>query len=389
MTSPHQTRAHAKLFSPSKADTWASCTASPKLIESLDIKDTSSDAAEEGTAAHELLERCLTEGKPPRTFKGQTFNKRFTADTEMIEAVDRCFQWVRSHTLLGYELKAERKLAIACTGDVGTTDITLWHPGDKHLVVADLKYGKGKVVDPAKNRQMRLYACGTCDADKLWTTMKRLTLVIWQPRLCEEAQEWEDSPAALVRFRNRIGEIVAAIKAGKTTFAPSETACRWCPAKGQCKAYATYSAQSMRLDLKQITSQAAISTPSCDALTVTELASIWEHTDEVMAWLKAVNARLHDLASNGRAPGYKIVEGKSNRAWTDEAQAAELLASLGLDPDEFAPRSLVSIAAAEKLLPATKRIALATLAHKPPGKPTLARDDDPRPSPVASMALPR
>jgi hypothetical protein len=111
--------------------------------------------------------------------------------------------------------------------------------------------------------------------------------------------------------------------------------------------------------------------------------------DEVTAWLKAVNARLHDLASNGRAPGYKIVEGKSNRAWTDEAQAAELLASLGLDPDEFAPRSLVSIAAAEKLLPAAKRIALTTLTTKPPGKPTLARDDDPRPSPVASMALPR
>jgi hypothetical protein len=384
----HTDRAHAKYFSPSKADTWITCTASPKFIESLDLPERKTAAADEGTAAHELLEKCLVSGKPPSKFKGQKFNG-YEADEDMCNHIDKVFQWCRSYQLQGYHLYPEMRVNIAVTGDSGTLDMALWHPDDKHLVIADLKYGKGYAVDAVKNRQMRLYACGFMDDRKLWNDTRRLTLAIWQPRVNEDVSEWEDSVASLMHFRTKVAEIVEAINKGRSEFKPSEKACKWCPAKAQCKSYATDAAKAMRLDFKQLVAANGISTPSCDALTVAELTAIWTNIEAVTAWLKAVNERLTELATQGKAPGLKIVEGRSNRAWTSEGDAMDLMVRLGLKPDEFAPRSIVGIVAAEKLLPKDKRDLLRSVIHKPPGKPTLALESDPRPSPVASMALTR
>ena len=85
---------HARL-SPSAAGRWTKCPGSIRLVESLNVVDESSFAAEEGTAAHELLELCLLEGLPPLHYEGRILNKcpvqpeGFTVDSEMIEHTTR------------------------------------------------------------------------------------------------------------------------------------------------------------------------------------------------------------------------------------------------------------------------------------------------------------
>ena len=373
---------HAKLFSPSGADRWIDCTASPKYLVDLNIQDEPTDAMSEGSAAHALLELCLKTNAHPRKHLGKKFNNTHVADIAMVNAVGLVVQWCQTHTLDGYELQAERELHIGCTGDKGTTDITLWCPKRKHLIVADLKYGKGKIVDPVKNRQMRCYACGTADADKLWHVMERLTLVIWQPRISEEPQVWEDSPKGLRHFRGKVTEIVQTINEGKGIFKPSEKACQWCKAKGQCKAYARYAADVCKLEFGPLLAPGAAVAPSCDSLTIDELVSVYHHSALMAAWIKAVGERLFDLTRQGKVTAMKLVAGKADRQWVDADAVRAMLEAQGFPVDEFAPRKLAGLGVVEGLFnDKAKRAAfMKRWTVKPEGKPTLADAADPRPA---------
>ncbi len=382
MPPKHSVRAHAKYFSPSKADTWVDCTASPHFVEKLGIKDTSSAAAAEGNAAHELLEACLSSMKPPKKFLGKVFNGH-TAGEEMVHFVTMVYDWVMGKIADGYELKAERRVRIQCTGDEGTTDITLWHPGTKHLIVVDLKYGKGYVVDPTKNRQMRLYACGTCDEDKLWDVMQRLTLVIWQPRVSEEPSEWEDSPKGLKFFRGKIAEIVETIRRKEGVFRPSEKSCQWCPAKAMCKAYAKHACEVAKVDFAEVLKKEQISTPDCEAMTLDDLFSVWKNAGQLTSYLKGVSERIFTLAMEGKlADKVKLVEGKSNRQWVSEGDTMDALSRMGYKADQFAPRALAGLGVIERLFPkkADRTRFMQKYTHKPKGNPSLADLDDPRPT---------
>lgn len=380
---------HAKYFSPSKADTWLTCTAAPKFIESLDLVDRTSDAMEEGTAAHKLLEWSLTKRKHPRAFKGKALGNGYEATDDMIRFVGLVYDWCQQYVLDGYVLTAERSLHIACTGDTGTADISLWHPETKHLIIADYKHGKGKIVDPFKNRQARLYACGVCDADNLWNVMERLTLVIWQPRVSEEPAAWEDRPAMLRNFRDQVAKIVQQIAAGKGVFAPSEKACQWCPAKGACKAFAQHASKAAGVEFDRLLTEAGIDTPSCAALSLPEIISIYRNAGQVQMWLKSVSAHLYALAlAKKPLPGLKLVEGKSARQWTDPGDVMDALHRLGFKADQFAPRKLAGLEDIGSLFtkkPAREQF-LKQWTVKPKGKPTLVDEDDKRPAMTVNPA---
>ena len=99
----------------------------------------------------------------------------------------------------------------------------------------------------------------------------------------------------------------------------------------------------------------------------------WE--DSIDSWFEAVRARaLAELTLDADAvPGFKLVEGKTNRAWGDEAAAESAFALLG--DARYAPRKLRSPAQMEKL---TDKAEVARWATKPAGKPTVAPSSDRR-----------
>jgi hypothetical protein len=377
----HASRAHAKIFSPSKADTWATCTAQPAYVAKHGLEQKRNEAMDEGTAAHELLDLSLKQGKHPSNYKGQKFNKVFVADNEMVNAVGLVWEWVQTKIMDGYKLYTERKVKIACTGDMGTCDIGLIK--GTHLIIADLKYGKGVPVSPIKSRQMRLYACGFLDEFDWWDFIETLTLVIWQPRGEEEPKEWEDSIEGITYFRDRIKQIVKDIKEGKTEFKASEKGCQWCPAKGKCKTYARFATEQAAVDFESIAKDGSVSVPDMQSLTIEEIINIWKAGEELRAWIKGIGDHIHDALLRGETvPGLRLVEGKANRKWVNEGDVMEALYRMEFKADDYAPRSLLGLKAIESLFTDKAKREMFMKQHtiKPKGAPTVANADDPRPS---------
>jgi hypothetical protein len=283
-----------------------------------------------------------------------------------------------------YELYSELKVNIAVTGDMGTLDVALVR--DDHLIVCDLKYGKGYEVSPVKNRQLRLYACGFMDDKKLWSKVKRITLAIAQPRVQAEPSVWEDTIEGLTFFRTKVAEIVESINKGSTVFKPSEKSCKWCPAKSQCKAHAAFAAEQVGLEFDALVDTNGSKTPSCAALTMEQRVAIYRNAEILTAFLKANAGGLMDDAIAGKSlPGLKLVESGSKRKWADEDVTAAALASLKFNPDDYAPRSLLGIGAIASLFDdKTKREQFMNkYTETPKGKPSLVDESDPRPTYVA------
>jgi hypothetical protein len=380
---PHSERAHAKTFSCSKGDTWINCTIQPSYVESLNLPEPpQSPAAAEGTAAHELLDLCLELKTHPQKFKGKEVGG-VTVTQEAIEAVSIAFDYVMGKVLEGYTLKHEIRLDLAVTGEFGTVDVLLYNKSTSHLIIADYKHGRGVVVSPVENKQLRLYVLGALDTFKLWNRIVRITLCIIQPRSTPEPQEWDDSIDGIKTFRDTVADVVRRIK-GKTAldFGPGEKACQWCVAKAQCKAHAVWANKQAGIDFDGITAGTG-RTPSCSTLSLEEIGAYLSNVDAVEGFIKSLRDFARDRLEAGQSmPGWKLVEGKPMRQWTDETKTYNDLIALGYAADSFAPRSLAGLGVVGELFDDKKARKDFIDAHttKRPGKISLARADDPRPA---------
>ena len=99
----------------------------------------------------------------------------------------------------------------------------------------------------------------------------------------------------------------------------------------------------------------------------------------IESWLAAIEAIVKERLITGEGfDGFKIVEGRSLRKWTDDKIAAAMLTDL-LNENAYT-RKLISPAQAEKLLGKKKKAEIEGLIIKPRGAPTIATENDPRPS---------
>jgi len=188
--------AHARL-SPSASARWATCTASVKAIERAraagDIgPDTSSEAADEGTAAHQIREECLSLGLDAYDFIGTAVvvnGHPWPVTREMAEALQPGIDWIRERVPAGALMMVETRVALDpwLPGQFGTIDCAfVWRAPDgvKELVLSDLKYGFGE-VEAENNLQQMIYALGALqtlygDSRDRWPD--RVRIVIDQPR---------------------------------------------------------------------------------------------------------------------------------------------------------------------------------------------------------------
>lgn len=360
----------------SSASRWTRCTASPKFIvaHAAELPEDSTVWADEGTQAHEIAANVLLgKGWPPDT------------TPEMRGYVQVYVDHVLSHQKPGARLTVEQRVPLYyLTGRNGIVDAATHGPDG--LYIDDLKYGMGVSVDAFENEQLAIYAESTI---RKWELISAFApdfpvhLSIVQPRDRNDSRPirtWSLTRQELAMFTTRIGAKAHQALHGEAVFAPSDKACKFCPAKGICSAFATQGLTALPPEAR------VINLPDPGALTREQRVQVLKAKRVLTEWMDAVTVQeLSDLMAGAEPMGFKLVEGRANRTWVDSDAALKLLNN-HLTIDELRPRAdLISPAQAEKAL---KGITLSTkfenklqsLITRPEGKPTLVPEDDKRPA---------
>lgn len=365
------------LLSASSAHRWLHCTGSPLLEK--EFPDTTSVYAQEGTLAHELCELKLkkyTTVMPKGTYT-RAHNKITKSElwqNEMESTSETYLEYVK-----GIMLSCEIAPAVLIEKRVdfsryvpegfGTADCLILAGDTLHVI--DYKHGKGVVVDADHNPQMMLYALGAIDELSLLYRFKSIHMVIVQPRVnniseftmtADELREWGES---VVKPKAE-----AAIS-GKGEFEAGDW-CRFCRAKQQCKTRyesndSLYPELSERHDPRLIT--------------LDELGEYLKRGRDMAAWLEDMKEyALSESLAGAEVPGWKAVEGRGSRAFTDTDEAVDTLIKNGIDESVLYERRVLTLAQMEKAVgkKAFGEI-VGNLVVKNPGKPTLVEESDKRP----------
>ena len=370
----HSERAHAVL-SASGAEKWLNCPPSARLEESY--PDTSSPYAKEGTLAHEIAEfkarNYFIETLPKRTFtsKLNKFKKDELYQNEMDEYTESYLEYIKE-VAMKYPSKPyialEKKIDFSkyVPDGYGTCDCILIHGNDMHII--DFKYGKGVQVSAENNSQLMLYALGALEAYSMLYQIETVHLSIFQPRL-DNISCFEISAANLLSWA--VGEVEPKAKLaydGIGDFKAGEH-CRFCKAQAQCRT----KAESI-ISVFPIKEEPAL-------LTDDEIGLILAKAKELVSWSNAVeDYALNAILSGKEIRGWKAVEGRSVRVFSDADKAFEKIVESGTPEEMLYERKPLSLSQIEKLLGKKEfKSIVSSFVIKPQGKPTLAPSDDKRP----------
>lgn len=236
--------AHA-FFAPSGAPAAMLCNLKP--WREKEFPDMGNDASDEGTAAHFLLEQCLTQQNEAKAFQGlrikvENGNAEFHTSgaypvgLDMIHEIQKTLDVIYS-LADGATVYPEQVLSIEfITGEEGATGTsdTVIIKGDT-AIIADLKYGRGVQVFAEGNEQLLIYgASSVADFDALGE-IENVELHILQPRL-NHFDVWKLSVAEMNERIEVIRQTAAKILAGPEglTAVPGDKQCKFCKASATC-----------------------------------------------------------------------------------------------------------------------------------------------------------
>jgi len=251
----------------------------------------------------------------------------------------------------------------------GTGDVVIISDGV--LEVIDLKYGKGVPVSAEGNSQTRLYGLGAIATYMMLYDFLTVRMTIIQPRLDITSTEELRVDELMTWAQNELMPKAKLAYAGEGEFCAGDH-CKFCKAKATCKARADYNLELAKYDFQD-----------AFLLSKEDIAEVLARADQLKAWVTDIETyALEQARDHGeRFPGWKLVEGRSNRKYTDEEQVAKTLTDAGYEEVKiYKPQELLGITAMEKVL-GKKQFGelLSDLVVKPAGKPVLVPESDTRP----------
>lgn len=383
------------ILSPSAAHRWLHCTPAPRV--EAEFPETTSEYAEEGRLAHSVCE--LAAKKKFTVMNNRTYNSRLKKlkadpkwDDEMLSTAATYVEHLTEHAM---RFEHAPYVALEVQVDItdyapeafGTCDCVMI--GGDELIITDYKHGKGVPVSAQDNPQMLLYALG---ALKLYRPIygdmiRRVSTYIDQPRLgsydgasmtVEELLAWGESikPKAAAAFM------------GTGEFAPGEW-CRFCRAKAKCRARANQNTAledfkdciPLGRSIPMQTEYDATGFKPSNCLTDEEIGALLVRAEGLVAWYNDLKEYALVACLNGKTiPGWKAVEGRSTRAWTDQDAALEALMAGGVEEAIIYDRVPKTLAQLEKVIGKQRFGELVGgMITKFPGKPALAAESDKRP----------
>lgn len=364
MAVKHSTRTHA-ILSASASARWIACPPSAKL--NAELPDTTSEYAREGTCAHELAEYKVNKMLGIEA-KNPTECPDFY-DSEMEDCTDSYAQYI-AEQIAKYDspvVMVEQRLDFSkyVPDGFGTGDCII--VADDIMTIVDLKYGKGVAVTSELNPQMMLYSLGALEMFGVLYDINEIKMVIFQPRM-ENISESVISVSDLLDWaENELRPKAELAEKGEGEFCAGEH-CRFCKVKATCRKRAEYNLEIAQYDFAPP-----------DMLEDTEIEAILEKADALTAWAADIKEYALSQALAGKQwTGYKVVEGKSNRKYTDENAVAAAVKAIGKNP--YSEPDILGITAMTKLLGGKKKFdeLLSKYVYKPQGKPTLVPASDKR-----------
>lgn len=368
--------------------------------------DSTSDAADEGTHAHELAAQWLTTKQAPA---------ELLPDTEMhaalrlyVEYVFHCAQVARGEGAT-VEILVEQKLPLQdVTGErgaVGTADCVLIcrFPTFSALHVIDLKYGRGVEVDD-DTLQLPVYALAALAKYGLMDDFTTIRTTVVQPRLRSEFTAVEWTPERLAAFGEQVlqkaGEALQILADGPATalghLVVTEKGCRFCKAQYKCPAKARQVHDAVYGEMQDLTQEGIVpideTTHTGSPADFSKLLPVFmRRVPEIEAWCKYVRAKAEALLLEGKqVQGFKLVRGRAgDRRWASQEAVLPVL-MYGQVPRELVmtlPELRSPADLEKKLKKAYPSVwsSLQPLITQAPGKPSVAPESDPRPQFVGAV----
>ena len=361
-------KSHA-ILSASSSHRWLNCNPSARLEQEFEDQET--EAASEGTAAHALCEHKLRKALKLRSKKPVS---QYDCD-EMDDYTDGYVQFVLEQlaqaklTCPDPQVLIEQRLDFSCyvPDGFGTGDCLIIASPRLHVI--DFKYGLGVLVDAYQNPQMMLYALGALRIFDCLYDITEVSMSIYQPRR-ENVSTWTISVDELMDWaENTLRPKADLAYKGEGGYSPGSW-CQFCKAAVKCRARAEAKLDLARFEFAQP-----------PLLSDAEIEEILGKLDDLTKWANEIMAYAQDAAINhGKEwAGYKLVESRTNRKYTDEDAVARAAASAGYR--DIYKKTLISITEMEKLMgKQTFKEILGGLIVKPIGKPTLVPASDKRPA---------
>ena len=364
---------HAYL-SASASHRWLACPPSAKLC--ANIPDQASEYAQQGTDCHELC-AYLVEKALGREVIDPTENLTYY-DAEMQNCAEEYRNYVLEQIEAAKEFCKDPQVMIEQRLDFsrwvengfGTGDCVII--ADEVLQIIDYKHGLGVLVSAGDdehggNSQMMCYALGALEVFGDIYDINQIKMTIFQPRR-ENISTYTISRDNLLKWANEVLAPTAQLAyVGEGEFKAGGH-CQFCKVKATCRKRAEYNLELAKYDFEM---------PA--TLDDTEIAAILEKVDEMISWGNDIKEYALKQAQSGvHFEGWKVVEGRSNRKYTDEAAVAFAVKDAGFDPYE---KKLLGVTAMSALLGKKKfEELLGGLIYKPPGKPALVPESDKRPA---------
>ena len=364
---------HAYL-SASASHRWLACPPSAKLC--ANILDQASEYAQQGTDCHELcaylVEKALGKDVIDPTENLTYYNAEMQNCAEeyrnyILEQIEAAKEFCKDPQVM-----IEQRLDFSrwVENGFGTGDCVI--VADEVLQIIDYKHGLGILVSAGDdehggNSQMMCYALGALEVFGDIYDINQIKMTIFQPRR-DNISTYTISKENLLKWADEVLAPTAKLAyIGKGEFNAGDH-CTFCKVKSTCRKRAEYNLELAKYDFEM---------PA--TLDDTEIAAILEKIDEMISWGNDIKDYALQQAQSGvHFEGWKIVEGRSNRKYTDENAVADTVKDAGFDPYE---KKLLGITSMSTLLGKKKfEELLGGLIYKPPGKPALVPESDKRPA---------
>ena len=359
---------HAFL-SASASHRWLNCPPSAKLCESL--PDQTSSYAQEGTDCHELC-AYLVEKALGRKVTDPTENLTYY-NAEMQNCAEEYCSFVMEQLeeakkhCKDPQVMVEQRLDFSrfVENGFGTGDCVI--VADDVLHIIDYKHGLGVLVEATNNSQLFCYALGALEIFDDLYDINEVKMSIFQPRR-SNTDTFTIRKEDLLTWANEVLVPTAKLAyEGKGEFKAGDH-CQFCKVKASCRKRAEYNLELAKYDFAMPATLDSI-----------EIAAILPKIDQLISWGNDLKEfALKQAQSGTHYEGFKVVEGRSNRKYTDDAVVAATVTDAGFDPYE---KKLLGVTAMTTLL-GKKRFEdlLGGLIYKPPGKPALVPESDKRPA---------